>query len=118
MININQIDLADVSIESMEIDLQDLRIEVVLPYCFDNSTQKQLTKTEIVISNWIDLSAIRYDISEAFGKAEEVDISLCPEAFDLIQESAFVDGKLSLRGFSKDSGSWIVYEIISPEVKI
>ncbi|MBI3135483.1 MAG: hypothetical protein HYZ14_12475 [Bacteroidetes bacterium] len=114
---INELSFADYKVTSTLRDSNSLCISFSGSYDITNS--KHRGATSIKISAWSGVSIKIYEIDE-MGKTREVliDPTENSEPFELIQEVEQKDQQLFLRGFGKESGSWMVYEFTDAKVDV
>lgn len=118
-IKLKDIELADCRINETKIDLDARSVIIISSKGYYIPQQKMIEKIEILITQWSEFIIRKY-ISHESGKGEEVILRSYDdmETFTLIQEIVFRDDIISFNGWSKESGAWIMYEFVEPQVEV
>lgn len=115
---IQELSIADYKVLSTEFDRsKSMKISTVGSY--DVKLRKTYGVTKICITNWSSFSIRIFDSNEPFGEMKETSLDVKKiETFEYIQEAEIINNQLFLRGFSNESGRWLVYEFNKPQINI
>lgn len=115
--NIQELSTTDYRVLSTELDTSSL--EVTIAGSYDITLNKEYKTTKICITEWLAFLVKTYVSSEPFGEMKETLLKLKDlETFEYIQEIEMLDNQLYLRGFSNESGAWLIYEFVNPQIDI
>lgn len=111
---VQNIETADCNILNTKISSNEIRIYFESVYDIDK--KQYIDNMSLVILNWSNFEA-KIFISNGFGEIpEEKKLSIYDlEFFEYIQTISVNGGKITLRGYSKDSGYWLEYHFSNSE---
>jgi hypothetical protein len=115
--NLDQISFTDCPVETLNIDRSEKLIKVSFSESYDLTENKYLGKTDLIIEKFSSFKIIKFPPNED-GTFGEVELENTTEIFEIIQEISSSDSKIELKGFSKESGNWMIYEILNAHVSI
>ena len=115
--DIRELIVTDYKVLSTESDASLLKITTTGSY--NIVLNKEYKTTKICITEWSNFSIKKFISNEPFGEMRETFLELKDlETFEYIQEIEMLDNHLYLRGFSNESGAWLIYEFVDPQVNI
>lgn len=115
---IQELSLADYKVSTTVFEGCDL-LKIFITGSYDVKLGKQYGVTEIHISKWLKFLVKIFNTDKPFGKMKETLLSVKNlETFEYIQEVEMANDSLFLRGFSNESGGWLIYEFKSPQIFI
>ncbi|MDR3353719.1 MAG: hypothetical protein LBO21_01620 [Synergistaceae bacterium] len=104
----------------MEIDdisTSDCKIKIIFENLYDIRNKNYIEGVCLVINHWGDIICREYITKSPFEKGHwKQNIQI--EHFEIIQEIERDDEKITLRGFSKETGNWMEYIIEKYSVTI
>lgn len=114
--NIGDIEVADCKV--VRTDIHDRLITIYFDNLFCVGTKEYVSNIKLVIKNWSLFLAKLSILDSPFSKSKEMIMANQEiQKFDLIQELIVSGNKLEMRGFSKDSGHWMIYEFTDYELE-
>ena len=114
---IENIETADCTVKEIIKNNKSISIRFDKIYCL--TEKKYKSNITLIIENWTKFLIKLYVTQKPFTEPEEFILNINKfESFDLIQEIDYNVSKLILKGFSKESGNWMVYEFNEYDYKI
>jgi hypothetical protein len=114
---LDKISFTDCPVETLNIDRSEKLIKVSFSESYDLTENKYLGKMNLIIEKYSSLKMIKFPPNKD-GTFGEVELENTTETFEIIQEVSSSDSKIELKGFSKESGNWMIYEISNAQVHI
>lgn len=117
---IEEIDLADSKVIMKKKDIKNKELVFFFSYVFNIPNKEIVDNVEIVFFDWTSFNQSKFVSYDNFESYKEVKINIDEEfeTFSLIQEIIFEKEKITLKGYSKESSSWLVYEFNNVKTKV
>ncbi len=114
---LNNIALSDCRILSTIFDAAKKILVIESEGSFLIEEQISVSKTTITFRNWTNFDVMKFVSVSPFSESYKIviDIEKDFEQFEFIQELEIEDNCISMRGFSKTSGEWLIYELLGCE---
>ena len=114
---IEEISISDYRV--LETEFEQLELKIVTEGSYDVKAGKSNGTTEITIKNWSEIFFKLFVSDDSFRGLNGVELnSENVETFEFIQEIVIDDKTLQLKGFSIESGAWLEYHIVKPQVDV
>lgn len=117
---IEEIDLADSKVIMKKKDIKNKELVFFFSYVFNIPNKEIVDNVEIVFFDWTSFNQSKFVSYDNFESYKEVKINIDEEfeTFSLIQEIIFEKEKITLKGYSKESSTWLVYEFNNVKTKV
>jgi len=115
---IQELSIADYKVLSTEFE-QGKWMNISTAGSYDIELKKAYGVTRLHLTKWVAFSINIFESREPFGDTKVLSLDVKNlETFEYIQEVEMINAQLFLRGFSKESGRWLVYEFTNPQINV
>ena len=119
--DINSIETADCNIITNDVNVKDRVIEFTFEKVHYIDTQSIIPNLKVIFYDWQNFTAYKYipktlDYTTDLNLFDKALVTDPIEHFHMIQQKSFLNGIITLEGFSLESSQWMIYEIYLPKI--